>query len=763
MNRLAFLLLAVVLILLPVFAYPQTAMKGKVTDKEGEPLVQAHVKINPSERYTLTDVNGEFRFDDIESNEIAITVSYLGFQTFEKKLRLNREEDMILPAFRLKAVRFIAPTYVVTATRSRRDIEDVPEPVTVISEDEIKKTGSTRLSEILAEQTGLTLTADHGTGIQVQGFDAEYTKIMIDGQPLIGRTAGTLDLSRISVGNVKQVEMIKGPSSALWGSDALAGVINIITEKNTQPFAIDVNTGYSSNQTIDLGTNLSFQTENLHNSIFLNQNSSEGYRLNQASISKTVPEYQSYTAYYKTQWEASDALDVNVKARYYQENQQSTDYLGSLNQPILLDGKDQQHEYGLTGALNWDTGKGVKVEVSNYFSRFKTDNEYRYRLGDSLYEHSDFDQLLNKTSAQIISIWNNHHFTTIGGGYQFEQLVAERYSDKPFFNSYFGYIQHEWMPDSKWDLSVGLRYDGHNAYNAQVSPKLSTRFKAKKWIHFRVSAGSGFKAPDFRQLYLDFTNPTVGYTVFGADNVDDKILDLQSRGQIQTILIPFNQLNSEMDAERSIALNAGIDLFFWKHVSLRLNAFRNNVRDLIETAPIATKTNGQSVYTYFNLEKVYTQGMEAQLRWELLEVLNVSAGYQFLDARRRFSEIRTIVNEGGHLEQKEFSSYEPMFNRSTHTANVKLYYLWEQPDVGFNVRGNWYGRYGRFDQNGNGFVDENEYNPSYMIWNTAASKTFQERYELRMGIDNLLNFTRPSDFPYYSGRTFFVQFSIHFN
>jgi outer membrane receptor for ferrienterochelin and colicins len=763
MNRLAFLLLAVALILLPVLAHSQTAVQGKVTDKEGEPLVQAHVKINPSERYTLTDTNGEFRFDDIEADEIAITVSYLGFQTFEKKLRLPSKEVITLPAFRLKAVRYIAPTYVVTATRSRRDIEDVPEPVTVISEDEIKNTGSTRLSEILAEQTGLTLTSEHGTGIQVQGFDSEYTKIMIDGQPLIGRTAGTLDLTRISVGNVKQVEMIKGPSSALWGSDALAGVINIITEKNTQPFAADVNSGYSSNQTVDLGTNLSFQSDKLHNSLFLNRNSSEGYRLNPESISKTVPEYQNYTAYYKAQWEASDALDVHVKARLYQENQQSTDYLGSVSQPVLLDGEDRQHEYSLTGALNWDTGKGVKMEVSNYFSRFITDTEYRYRQGDSLYEYSDFDQLLNKSSAQVLSVWNNHHFTTVGGGYQYEQLIAERYSDKPHFNSYFGYIQHEWMPDSKWDISLGLRYDGHNAYNAQLSPKLSTRFKAKKWIHFRVSAGSGFKAPDFRQLYLDFTNPTVGYTVFGSNNVQDKILDLQSRGQLQTVLIPLNQLNGEMDAERSVAINAGVDLFFWQNVSLRLNAFRNNVRDMIETAPIATKKNGQSVFTYFNLERVYTQGVEAQLRWEPLEAFRVSAGYQYLDARRRFSEIRTIVNDAGHLEKKKFSSYEPMFNRSAHTANVKLYYRWAVPDVGFNVRGNWYGKYGRLDQNGNGYVDGNEYNPSYMIWNTAASKTFNERYELRMGIDNLLNFTRPTDFSYYSGRSYFIQLSIHFN
>ncbi|RZK97988.1 MAG: TonB-dependent receptor, partial [Hymenobacter sp.] len=120
---------------------------------------------------------------------------------------------------------------VVTATRTEKSLQDVAIPVSVVSAKQIKSMGSLRLGDVLREQTGLSLVNDHGQGIQMQGLNSEYTLILVDGEPLIGRTAGTLDLTRVAVGNIQRVEVVKGPASALWGSDALAGVVNIITQK----------------------------------------------------------------------------------------------------------------------------------------------------------------------------------------------------------------------------------------------------------------------------------------------------------------------------------------------------------------------------------------------------------------------------------------------------------------------------------------------------------------------------------------------------
>lgn len=740
-------------------AQSSATVRGKVLTQQGEPLAQAHLTIQDHPVHTVTNADGEFTFTrQLPAGTYDLKISHVGYRTLQQTIEIDHSSRETL-TFKLRPKRYKSPSVVVTATRSRRDIEDVPEPVTVISDQEIQTSGSTRLSEILAEQTGLTLTSDHGTGIQVQGFASDYTKIMIDGQPLIGRTAGTLNIGRISVGNVQQIEMIKGPSSALWGSDALAGVINIITRKGERPFELAINSRYGSNQTMDLGVDLSAQKNGWQNDLFLNRNSSQGYRLRPDAISQTVPEYNNYTASYQTTVLFSDAGQIEFQGRYYRDNQSSTDYLGSSQNPTLLDGEALQEDYSLSPSLQLDFGSGYHAELSHYYSRYRTDTRYHYVQGDSLYEHSAFDQHYNKSELQLNKRWNTEHISTLGSGYKHEQLKAQRYSEDPAFDSYFVFAQHEWMPSEKWDIIGGLRYDGHNEYASQLSPKLSARNKLSNWIHLRASVGSGFKAPDFRQLFLNFTNPTVGYTVVGSSNAKEQIQQLQERGQIDQILIPPDQL-SEIQAEQSWAYNAGIDLFPAENLELRVNLFHNDVSDLIESAPVATKNNGQSVYTYFNLEEVYTQGVETQLRWELSDQFEISAGYQLLDARRKIEETQTVQDEDGEVIEKEFSSYEPMFNRSRHSANIKMYYFWEALDIDANIRGNWHGKYGRIDTNGNSYVDSNEYEDGYMIWDASVAKTVNKRYRLRLGIDNIFDFTRPADLSHLPGRLFYGQLSL---
>ena len=122
-------------------------------------------------------------------------------------------------------------TVVVTGTRSPHLLKDAIIQTDLIRSEEIQQQGATRLSDVIQERVGLSVISDHGTGVQVQGLDPDYTLVLIDGEPVIGRTAGTLDLTRFSVGNLEQVEIVKGPTSSLYGSEALAGVINLITRK----------------------------------------------------------------------------------------------------------------------------------------------------------------------------------------------------------------------------------------------------------------------------------------------------------------------------------------------------------------------------------------------------------------------------------------------------------------------------------------------------------------------------------------------------
>jgi len=114
---------------------------------------------------------------------------------------------------------------VLTATRTERQLSSLPLPVTLISKKKILQSGTIRLDEILSEQTGIITVADESgfEGVQIQGISSDYILILIDGLPLVGRSAGNFDLSRLTVGNIKQIEVVKGPSSSLYGSEAGGG------------------------------------------------------------------------------------------------------------------------------------------------------------------------------------------------------------------------------------------------------------------------------------------------------------------------------------------------------------------------------------------------------------------------------------------------------------------------------------------------------------------------------------------------------------
>lgn len=187
---------------------------------------------------------------------------------------------------------------VLTATRTERQLSSLPLPVALVSEEQIRKSGTVRLNEILNEQTGIIMVADEGgfEGVQIQGIALDYILILIDGVPLVGRSAGNFDLSRLTVGNIEQVEVVKGPSSSLYGSEALGGVINIITERpKTENLSGNGSYRLGSFTQQDINVNLKQRLGDFRYAFFVNRFSSEGYDLNPETDGNTVNPFENYT------------------------------------------------------------------------------------------------------------------------------------------------------------------------------------------------------------------------------------------------------------------------------------------------------------------------------------------------------------------------------------------------------------------------------------------------------------------------------------
>lgn len=219
-----------------------------VKDKKGNPISHAIMRIESGEAFTVTK-EGAIRLPLQLDPDLWVEVSALGYDT-----RLIKVKDLYAMAtLKLQDKIGQLGEVVVAATRTDRSVENLPMPVTIIGNKQIQETGGMRLSEVLREQTGLQVIGDHGSGIQMQGPSSDYVLILLDGEPLIGRTAGNFDLDRISVSNIERIEVLRGPSSAIYGSEAMAGVINIITKTGQQKVSSNLEARYRSFNTWDMG------------------------------------------------------------------------------------------------------------------------------------------------------------------------------------------------------------------------------------------------------------------------------------------------------------------------------------------------------------------------------------------------------------------------------------------------------------------------------------------------------------------------------
>lgn len=656
---------------------------------------------------------------------------------------------------------------VVTGTKSARPLANVPVATTLITAREIEDLGALRLSDLLSEQLGLSLFRDqHGTGLQVQGFDADYTLILIDGEPVIGRTAGTLDLERLSVSNIERVEIVRGPSSSLYGSEALAGVVNLITKTASAPFDATFQTRLETHDTFDLTGDLELKSGRWGSRIFLDRLRSDGYDLLPDQFGSTAPAFTQYTADARLSFEQNRSSTWNLGLRWSTEEQTAAFRVLNAGDELEYDDLATRTDWSVAPSLMHRFSPRVKMTAKAYGARFLTDQVSSESAGGEVYFQDRFDQGYGKAEVQFDVLANDRHFTTLGGGFLQERILGDRYESKARHTSTtFLYAQDEWVPGSEWDVVASARLDYHTEYRLRLTPKLAVLYKPTDAWRFRGSVGSGFKAPDFRQLYLNFTNALAGYNVFGSAEVERGIERLQADGQILEILVPPSTLDV-IRAEHSWAYNVAVETDALSDVSIKVNLFRNNVRDLIEWLPVATKTNGQNVFSYTNLNRIYTQGIESELTVQPLEGLKLGVGYQRLDARdldvlEQIDSGRIYKRENGRDRLVTRSDYGGLMSRSKHSGTVSVRYRDETRGLSASLRGVIRGRYGYRDNNGNLILDDDsEYVPGYSVWNLTLTKSLFERLELQAGANNLFDYTNPARIPSLPGRLVFAGLRV---
>jgi outer membrane receptor for ferrienterochelin and colicins len=658
---------------------------------------------------------------------------------------------------------------VVTATRSERLLGNTAVPVTLIRQQTIRQSGSLRLNDILGEQTGIFITQGFGRGVQMQGLSPDYTLILLDGEPLIGRMGGVLDLTRLAVGNIRKIEIVKGPSSSLYGSEALAGVINIITDGSGQR-KLTADARYGRFNTTDLSVDGATRIGKLRLTGFMNYNSTQGYSLLPNSIQKTVEPYWRITGQQSIAYDFSDRTRFKVSFRQHHEDIVNSIVVQNLGSQLLSKGKELNNDYNITPSLSHRFNDRIKTTLRGYGSEFSSRQLLDVAGATNSYNDRFRQRFLRIENQTDINLGESLSLN-IGGGHILESVSSNRYDslETERRNTIdYAFLQQEWRATDRLIFTGGVRYD-HNATYASVwSPKLAVQFRPKSSLRINASVGRGFKAPDFRQLYLNFTNIAAGsYSVFGSLVAGEEIRRLQADGQIDQILPVFGLLQ-DLKPETSTGINAGLQYDLKPGWQAKLNVFRNDIENLILTDIIAYKKNGGQIFSYLNVAEAFTQGLEVELIASPMKRLSVSGGYQFL-----ITADKTVLADikAGRVFKREAttgisslldrSGYAGLPGRSKHMANLKLFYGSESDRWSANLRMIWRSRWGTADLDGNGLINrDDEFARGYLQVNLAGGYRINRMLHLMAGIDNLFNYSDPYHLPGQPGINPFLRLSF---
>jgi outer membrane receptor for ferrienterochelin and colicins len=675
---------------------------------------------------------------------------------------------------------------VVTANRSERKLSNTAVPTILISKNTINKTGSLRLQDILQEHTGIILVNStlgtslngypnpFGQGVQMLGLDPAYTAILLDGEPLVGRNAGILKLGRIATGNIKQIEIVKGPSSSLYGSEAMAGVINILTETPISE-KLSVQVQHASNNT--WGSTLAYSNKYRKTGVqfFLNRLSSNGYDLDPLLYGKTVDSFKDWNGQLKITQEISKNLQLLVSLRNHDSRQDNNYQILYQNTPAIAKGFTTETERSAYTQLKWMTAPNTRIYFRTFFDQYTNHSFVNLENTSIRFDETSFNQSVLKPEIQFEKTVPEKSVYVAGIGTNLEMINASRYAGKQQLATLYTFTQKEWyLLQKKLTLIAGARLDKRTDFNLHLSPRIAVAYKPNGHWKFTASAGWGFKAPDFRHMYLNFYNAQIGYSLLGNNSLGAELQSLQQQGLLQFGAAIANYTTTiPLLPESSFGWHVGAS-YQTKKINVEWGVFRNDIKNLIDVYTLPFKrSNGLPIYSYKNIGSVYTEGIEMDAKYQINQHWSLSGGYQFLLAKDK-QVLAQISN--GQLYKRDPITYQTslvntqtyfgLSNRSKHSANGKI--LYENIANGYDAyfRAIYRGKFGFMDVNGNNIIDDNrEMTPGYWLLNMASSKAISKAFRVQIGIEDMLNYTNALQLPNIAGRTFFINinYSIQHN
>ena len=620
---------------------------------------------------------------------------------------------------------------VVTATHSPKALKDAPVVTRLITLHDIKITDATNIQDMLTQEIpglefGFAMAQE--TSLNMSGFGGNAVLFLVDGERMAGETMDNTDYNRMNLDNVGRIEIVKGASSALYGSNAVGGVINIISRENLEPWTANVNSRYNSfGYEWRNGASFSFNTEKWNSQTSFQHtmidpvdlpkaHSSEEIAIELMKKAQGLPYDESvlnddsnlsrlygqktYNIKERLIWRATDKLTLTGRGGYFFRTSERDTYDYHFN----------AYSAGLKGRYAWN--HDCHLELSYAYDQYDKANF----LPDGTRTHDHDYSNQQHVAHALFSQSFGKNGLILGADYMHDYLTTYQFIDNTSHaqDNIDGYAQFDWNITDRLNVVGSVRYDYFSASSQKaLTERLAVVYKAP-WMTFRANYASGFRAPTLKEMYMHFDMGNMGYMIIGNPDLE-----------------PEKSHNFNLAVERTNRIrNSG---FLDGRYNFTLMGYCN-IFDKRITTIAGPEYNGMESALYWNEDGVTVWGIDASLGhiWDC--GLSLKLNYSWM-------------KETGNVYYSDF--YQPRSHSITWRIGYEHRFSRHYAlDAALSGRSQGKPQSGRTD------VDQ-----GYTIWKLMLQHHLWRGIRINTAIDNLFNY-KPKSYYYCSPLTTGTSFSI---
>ncbi|MFA0439898.1 TonB-dependent receptor [Vibrio sp. 10N.286.49.C2] len=600
---------------------------------------------------------------------------------------------------------------VVTATHTEVSTTKAPASISVITEEDILSEPGLALNDFVKNIAGVESQMDGGRAgremISIRGMDSGFTMILVNGRKMSSSNAvfrgNDFDLSAIPKESIQRIEVIRGPMSALYGSEALGGVINVITKKPTNEWNSQISGDYGyrdddggSEYTAGFTTSGALLDDQLFMSLSMNKSSRDAWKpfsgdaqdedgnTYDRSLATALEQRDTLTASGSLLWYINNDHDLAFDFTYADDQRDGV--IESTSGLTDSEAKVKRNTQALTYNGSYDWGDALLRYNRDAIETQDNFNSKNPELG--FYDINEINQSIDGHGTTELA----NHTVTFGGELRYTELKNpdsltvtgdENVSQQALF------VQDQWMLSEKDTLTYGTRVDMHENFGTHWSPRAYLVHSATNNWTIKGGVGTAFKAPSLTQLS------------------EQNIINSCKGG---CLLVGNPDLQPETSTNYEISTSY-VETFW----SVEFGLFQNNISNLIDRDldnAVGTEPDGRDIYTYKNIDEAVIQGAELSAEYDFTSSIRMNGTYT-------------------HLATEDKSTGNELENRPDHTAMARL--IWEPIDA--------LSTFARVNYTSQTLisVDDNVYRPAYVTADLGLNYLVNTDWRLRAGVKNVTN------------------------